>query len=224
LPATSANGLKRHKGLEPLMGAIGPPCPFFALIVLIDSNHVKKHEIDDGTAAPIRRIERARRRPDRVQLGARWGIRASERKVALTKGPGALARHARFDRRRECRDRARIMGKQVIMSIDENQWVLRVLSSGKRQQWLQLKNRGVAPILTHNWKLALTFASEAEARAAAKSASLPQRAPRSVPKIGRPHQSGAPILTNRTLENKACEYRGCSKKVNPAIQAAGRKR
>ncbi len=58
---TSVNGLKRHKSLEPLMGAIDPPCPFFAVIVLIDSNHLKKHEIDDGTAAAIRRIERARR-------------------------------------------------------------------------------------------------------------------------------------------------------------------
>jgi hypothetical protein len=69
----AAFGLKRHKGLEPLMGAIGPPYPFFALIVLIDSNHLKKHEIDDGTAAAIRRIERARRRPERVQLGAPMG-------------------------------------------------------------------------------------------------------------------------------------------------------
>jgi hypothetical protein len=65
------------------------------------------------------------------------------------------------------------------VSIDETRWVLRVIppsvATGTRppqHQWLQLKNRGVPPIFTHNWRFALTFASEAEARAAAKSASL----------------------------------------------------
>jgi hypothetical protein len=58
------------------------------------------------------------------------------------------------------------------MRIDENQWVLRVLSSGKRLQWLQLRNPGVPPIFTHDLKLALTFPSKAEARAMGENLGL----------------------------------------------------
>jgi hypothetical protein len=65
------------------------------------------------------------------------------------------------------------------MSIDENEWVLRVtpasVSAGTRpppHQWLQLKNRGMPPIFTNNWKFALTFASEAEAHATGEKLGL----------------------------------------------------